>query len=140
MKVLSFLLLTASILMTLATGAVAGAGKLQCKENGTGPDNGYQIIISANQDKATVEEQTIAGPRVLQEMPCLRVTPQKPECCDRETLILTCFDRNAGEVNFQIQVITGGLAQRTRAELLVMSDVGTHNGTEKVADLSCAGQ
>ncbi len=128
-KMIGLLALAASM---SSVAAFASPSALQCKENGTGPDNGYSVYISKNGSRATVEEVTIAGVKTIATLQCVN-TGAHPSAPDMPYTVLSCWEPNIRDGGYSVQVKQGGFAGLTTATL---SEV-TLAGANEIAELSC---
>ncbi len=128
MKTLSLL-----FLVMVGIGSVANASALRCKEVDAGPDNGYQVSISTDGGRASVDEVTIAGVQQLATLQCVASKQKAPPCCDRTYVLLTCSEPQVRDGGYSAVVTAGGLAGRM---FLSLSKV-TIAGSTQIANLLC---
>ena len=105
---------------------------MNCKENGTGIDNGYNVYVSKDGKRAVVEEISIAGPKTLATLVCARSNVKAP-CCDQEYVSLSCYEPNLKDIGYSFVVKQGGFAGLTTGTLSEISLVGS----KQVAATTC---
>ena len=121
------------LVFSLISGsAFAGQSALQCKEVGTGPDNGYSVYVSKNRKRSIVEEVTLAGAKTLATLNCAK-TNEQPSHPDAIYTVLTCSEPNIRDGGYSLQVKQGGFAGLTTATL---SEI-TIAGANPIAELAC---
>ena len=120
------------VISLVSSAAFAGQSALHCKQVGTAIDDGYSVYVAKKSKIALVEEVTIAGPKTLATLQCVKtkVTPSHP---DEIYTFLACSEPLIRDGGFSLQVKQGGIAGLTVATLSKITIVGP----EQVAELSC---
>jgi hypothetical protein len=124
-------ILTLVLGLGIMQGAFAGEG-LNCREVGTGPDNGYRINITADRKTAEVSTVAISGTTVLATLQCHIIRSQL-EYPDQILTTLTCFDAQTPDNGYSVLIREGGIAGLTTASLSKVE----FTGAEEIATLNC---
>jgi hypothetical protein len=125
--------LVSLIVFAVAMPIFAESNGIVCRDMRVIADGGYIVKVSKDISRATVFENTIAGPQRLADLTCRRLPAMPPRGADIPVAWLQCTVPNLADAGYEVVVSSGGFAGLTTATL----DIITRAGTERLAKLIC---